>query len=105
MNPDWNYLQFKEGVWDSIAIKTDGHLQILVGTEDDSYWYSNGEQCDLAIGGQRCMYYKGTGKVLTTLGMGILPLLLATKDATDGTSLIMIAKFAAIYSLTLTGSQ
>ena len=80
MNPDWNYLQFKEGVWDSIAIKTDGHLQILVGTEDDSYWYSNGEQCDLAIGGQRCMYYKGTGKVLTTLGMGILPLLLATKD-------------------------
>jgi hypothetical protein len=77
---DWHYLQFKEGTWGNISIITDGHLQVLTSPEDDSYWFSNGEQCDLGIGGQRCMYYKGTGKVLTTLGMGILPLLLALKD-------------------------
>lgn len=77
---DWHYLQFKEGTWGNACIKTDGHLQVLCGLENDDYWYSNGEQCDLAIGGQRLMYYKGTGKVLTTLGMGILPLLLALKD-------------------------
>ena len=81
MKSDWNYLQFKEGTWGDINIKTDGHLQVLEQTAPHTqYWFTNGEQTDIGIQGQRCMYYKGTGKVLTTLGMGILPLLLALKD-------------------------
>lgn len=83
---NWNYVKFKEGTWGDVRIHTEDNQQYLSEDEWDEYgkwtyhWMGTGPSYIFGLLGQRLMFHKAKGKVLTTLGLGLLPLLMATKD-------------------------
>lgn len=78
---NWNYVPFKEGTWGNVKIHSKGKSQFLSVTDEDNYvWQGTGPSYTWGILSQRQMFYKAKGKVLTTLGLGLMPLLLATKE-------------------------
>jgi hypothetical protein len=76
----WNYIPFKEGTWGSVKIHSEDNMQYLSEVDGEYHWMGTGPSFLYGVLGQRLMFHKAKGKVLTTLGLGLLPLLMATKD-------------------------